>query len=148
MNKRMEKEFNDITNNPPKGVALKKTQEPNKWELTLTGPEGSVYSGHLFKVLCVFPDNYPFKMPDFIFETMIWHPNVTSDKGEICKEMLGEKDWVPTKQVKSIIEVIASMLAEPNNDAALNHEASKQYKENKAEFDKNAKEYIHKYCKN
>lgn len=87
-------------------------------------------------------------MPDFVFETMVWHPNVTHDKGEVCKEMLGEKEWVPTKQVKTVIEVIASMLAEPNIDSAINNDASKQYKENRPEFNKCALEYINKYCKN
>lgn len=55
MNKRMEKEFNDITTNPPKGVSLKKGNELSKWEITIVGPEGSVYHGHNFKVLCIFP---------------------------------------------------------------------------------------------
>ncbi|KAL4475203.1 hypothetical protein ABPG72_018860 [Tetrahymena utriculariae] len=146
MNKRMEKEFADISNNPPKGVSIKKGVDQTKWEITITGPEGSVYHGHNFKVICNFPENYPFKMPDFAFETMIWHPNVT-DKGEVCKEMLGEKEWVPTKQVKTIIEIIASMLAEPNVDSAINNEAAKQYKTDPKEFEKKAKEFINQYCK-
>lgn len=69
-------------------------------------------------------------MPDFVFETMIWHPNVTPDKGEVCKEMLGEKEWVPTKQVKSVIDIISSMLANPNVDSAINNDASNEFKGN------------------
>lgn len=147
MNKRMEKEFADVTANPPKGVVIKKAPEGNKWEIHVTGPEGSVYAGSHFKVICTFPENYPFKMPDFHFETMIWHPNVTHDKGEICKEMLGEKEWVPTKQIRSVVDIIVSMLTSPNNDVSINHDAAKQYKENQAEFAKHAKEYMAKYCK-
>lgn len=146
MNKRMEKEFNDLKANPLPGVTVAKTDLPNKWQVTIAGPEGTVFSGHKFIVNCIFPENYPFKMPDFVFETLIWHPNVTHDKGEVCKEMLGEKEWVPTKQVRTVIDIISNMLAAPNNDSAINHDASKQFKENLDEFNKHATEYIKKYC--
>jgi ubiquitin-protein ligase len=46
------------------------------WYVTLIGPADSLYEGGKFKVSVKFPDNYPFKMPVFKFETRIWHPNV------------------------------------------------------------------------
>lgn len=43
--------------------------------------------------------------------------------------------------------MLASMLTAPNVDSPINNEACNQYKNNKAEFEKNAKEYIKNYCK-
>ena len=83
MNKRIDKEFNDLVNKPIDGVKVEKCPEvTNKWILNLTGPPNSVYEGANFKVSCTFPDNYPFKMPEFKFDTLIWHLNVT-EEGEM-----------------------------------------------------------------
>ena len=44
MNKRIEKEFNDLVNNGPSGVKVEKSpNENNKWIFYLAGPPNSVY---------------------------------------------------------------------------------------------------------
>lgn len=43
MNKRIEKEFNGVVGDPPKGVQVKKAPEAGKWEIILDGPENTVY---------------------------------------------------------------------------------------------------------
>jgi len=53
-------------------------------------------------------------MPHFRFETKIYHPNIKEDTGEVCQEMIGEKDWVPTKKIKGVIELLVGMLINPN----------------------------------
>ncbi|EGR30638.1 ubiquitin conjugating enzyme, putative [Ichthyophthirius multifiliis] len=145
MNKRMEKEFADLTANAPQGIKVEKSNENNKWIFHVEGPQDSVYAGANFKISCTFPENYPFKMPEFKFDTLIWHPNVL-ENGEVCKEMLGEKEWVPTKQIKGVIEILVNMLAQPNLDSAINNEALKQFKEDPDTFKKTAQQWVAKHC--
>jgi len=38
----------------------------------------------------------------------------------MCQEMLGEKEWLPNKKVKDIIETILGMLAHPDVNSAIN----------------------------
>jgi ubiquitin-protein ligase len=37
-----------------------------------------------------FPENYPFKAPQFIFTTKIFHPNINED-GTLCEDMIETK---------------------------------------------------------
>jgi|JI6StandDraft_1071083.scaffolds.fasta_scaffold1767898_1 ubiquitin-protein ligase len=43
--------------------------------------------------------------------------------------MLGEKEWLPNKKVKEIIETILGMLAHPDVTSAINLEAANQVKQ-------------------
>ena len=77
MLRRMEKEFGDITKDPINGVVIEKDpQNQLYWNVLIAGPADTPYVGGQFKVRVTFPENYPFRMPDFKFETLIWHPNV------------------------------------------------------------------------
>ena len=56
----------------------------------------------------------------------------------MCQEMLGEKEWLPNKKVKDIIETMLGMLAHPDLHSAINIEAAEHVK--KGTFDEVAKE--------
>lgn len=43
--------------------------------------------------------------------------------------MLGEKEWLPNKKVKEIIETILGMLAHPDVNSAINLEAANHVKQ-------------------
>ena len=47
------------------------------------GPASSPYEAGKFEVNIKFPEQYPFKPPDFKFKTPIYHPNIT-ESGEVC----------------------------------------------------------------
>ena len=42
----------------------------------MAGPQGSIYAGGTFRILCNLPEKYPFKPPEIKFETKIYHPGV------------------------------------------------------------------------
>ena len=49
---------------------------PNLWIIHIKGPEKTAYEKGNFKVKCIIPVDYPFKAPELMFETKIYHPNI------------------------------------------------------------------------
>jgi len=61
--------------------------------------------------------------------------------------MIGEKDWVPTKQIRSVLEKIVNMMAHPNIESAINEEACVQYTKDFKKFEQVAREWTRIYAK-
>ncbi|KAF2665675.1 ubiquitin-conjugating enzyme [Microthyrium microscopicum] len=147
-NKRVLKEFSDCSTNPPPGCKVSLVDEANfkEWNVLIDGPANSPYAGGRFKVNFVLPDDYPFKPPVVTFKTKIYHCNVTNDAtGSVCIAMLKPDAWKPASMCKQVIEAIRGLLIVPNVDDPLELEIATQYKENRVEFDKKAKEWTKKY---
>jgi len=68
------------------------------------GPAESPYEGGTFIVDFVFPADYPFKAPEIKFLTKIYHPNIKTDTGEICADIINS-NWAPTLDVMHCLEV-------------------------------------------
>ena len=58
------------------------------WKGYIEGPQGTPYEGGLFQVDIVLPPEYPYKPPKMKFDTKIWHPNISSQTGAICLDIL------------------------------------------------------------
>ena len=116
----------------------------NHWQVIISGPKGTPYEGGVFKVDVKFPPTYPFAFPEVRFLTRIYHPNVKED-GEICREMIGEKDWMPNTKFITVINTLVSMIIHPNLDHPINLEAGQDFKE--GTFVQKAKEFTNKYAK-
>lgn len=137
----------------------------------LDGPEGSPYAvwnpylppsplvldaailtlrhqGGKFKLHLNLPAEYPFKPPTVTFKTRIWHPNVTFDeKGSICIGILKTDAWKPSSKIMSVLTAVQQLLVEPVPDDAVEAAAGEKFKNNRKEFDKEAREYTKKYAK-
>jgi hypothetical protein len=50
---------------------------------TVQGPPGTVYEGGVFAVSIVLPGLYPYELSRIMFKTKIFHPNVSSQTGDI-----------------------------------------------------------------
>jgi Ubiquitin-conjugating enzyme len=50
---------------------------------TVQGPPGTVYEGGVFAVSIVLPGLYPYELPRIMFKTKIFHPNISSQTGDI-----------------------------------------------------------------
>eukprot|EP00331_Platyophrya_macrostoma_P001822 CAMPEP_0176423424 /NCGR_PEP_ID=MMETSP0127-20121128/10275_1 /TAXON_ID=938130 /ORGANISM="Platyophrya macrostoma, Strain WH" /LENGTH=153 /DNA_ID=CAMNT_0017804371 /DNA_START=43 /DNA_END=505 /DNA_ORIENTATION=- len=124
--KRLLKEYNDLTTNTPDGVVVTSDSPGLHWDVLFSGPSETPYEGGTFMVKIEFPDNYPFKPPKAKFITKIYHPSIKQDTGEICQDIY-EKDWVPTKTMKGVIEILKSMLVAPNTETPLEAEIGNEY---------------------
>lgn len=119
-----------------------------KWDVTLEGPAGTVYEGGVWKLALVLPDDYPFKAPQVTFATRIYHPNVTNDSlGNICLAMLKPENWKPASKIRGVLEAVRNLLVEPQPDDPLEPRIADEYKNGRAEFDKNAQQYVERYAK-
>lgn len=55
---------------------------------TIVGPKDSPYEGGVFHVDIRIGEQYPFAPPKMQFITKVWHPNVSSQTGAICLDIL------------------------------------------------------------
>lgn len=120
------------------------------------GADGTVYEGLTFRLSLNFGTEYPFKAPVVKFETSCFHPNVDL-QGNICLDILKEKwsgigivnshdsslqanitlcsieiirRWkigAAAYSVRTVLQSIQSLLADPNNDSPLNVQAAKMW---------------------
>ena len=94
------------------------------------------------------PTDYPFKPPVVSFQTKIYHPNVTNDdKGSMCLGMLRTDHWKPPTQIRAVLDMVRSLLIEPNLDDAIEPSIADQYKTNRKEFDKTVQDWVKRYAK-
>ncbi|KAF2761311.1 putative ubiquitin conjugating enzyme [Pseudovirgaria hyperparasitica] len=147
--KRIVKELGEITSSPPDGMRVRLVDESDVhiWEIFMDGPEQSVYSGGTFRLVLTLPKDYPFKPPILAFQTKIYHPNVSNDdKGSMCLGMLRSDEWKPPNKILAVLNMARNLLVEPNPDDAVETGIAEQYKSNRKEFEKTAKDWTKKYA--
>ena len=72
------------------------------WKGILTGPEDTQYSGGRFQIDIQIPSDYPYKPPKRKFDTKIWHPNISSQTGAICLDIL-KNEWSPALGIRTAL---------------------------------------------
>ena len=110
--RRIQKELNEITREPPMNCAAGLKNESNlfEWEAIITGPEGSPYAGGVFFVNIKFPQGYPYHPPTLNFDTTIYHPNFDSS-GKVCIDIL-KNNWSKGVSISNVLEAVSSILTE------------------------------------
>jgi ubiquitin-protein ligase len=81
------------------------------------------------------------------FQTKIYHPNVSNDdKGSMCLGMLRRDEWKPPNKIAAVLNMTRNILIEPNTDDAIETAIADQYKNDRKEFNKVAKEWVKRYA--
>ncbi|KAL8900992.1 MAG: hypothetical protein Q9207_005427 [Kuettlingeria erythrocarpa] len=149
MSKRVQKEYRELHENPPQDmkVTLVNDDDLYLWEIMLSGPEDSPYAGGRFKIHVSLPIEYPFKAPQIIWKTKIYHPNVEDEKGSMCLGMLRDGSWKPNSKMSAALEYVRQVILEPDPDDATEQAIAREYKEDRKEFAKKAKQWTKDYAK-
>jgi len=86
------------------------------WKGYINGPEDTVYQGGLYQIDIQLPPEYPYKPPKMKFETKIWHPNISSQTGAICLDILKD-EWSPALTIRTALLSLQALMcaAEPND---------------------------------
>jgi len=108
------------------------------WKGYLKGPDATPYEGGFFVLDITIPSEYPYNPPKIKFETKIWHPNVSSETGCICLDVLG-KEWSPALSIRTALLSIQALLSAPEPSEPQDAEVANMYTGNREEFDQTAK---------
>ena len=146
LQKRLVNELSDLAADPPPNCSCAPVDEDNiyRWNATIQGPEESPYARGVFFLRIDFPQEYPFKPPRIVFDTKIYHPNI-STKGTICLDILKDT-WSPALTISKVLLSVYSLLYDPNADDPLVPEIAYILKTNKSKFEASAREWTNKYA--
>ena len=143
--KRLQSEAKDILNNQV--YAYNGGPNPNnlfEWRCIVinTNPKSPYYQG-IYKLLLIFPEDYPFNPPKIEFQTRIFHPNILNQT--ICLDILKNK-WSPALNIEKILLSICSLLDDPNPNDPLNSTAANLFLNDYNEYFKYAQNINNQYA--
>ncbi|KAL7625307.1 hypothetical protein AAE478_004523 [Parahypoxylon ruwenzoriense] len=127
-----------------------------RWRLGLIVVNSeSAFNAGYFKAEMTFTEEYPYQPPTFRFLIGIYHPNVYPD-GNLCISILhnpgeditsGEQAserWSPLQGVESVLRSVLLLLDDPEINSPANVDAGVMYRDNRAAYNKKAKEIVEK----
>ena len=138
--KRVKKEATELASDSDScGVSAHPCGEDmTHWKGTITGPIGTPYEGGKFIIDIKLTPSYPFEPPKMVFDTKVWHPNVSSQTGAICLDIL-KKEWSPALTIKTALLSVQAMLAAPEPDDPQDAVVASEYKRSREKFNQTAK---------
>ncbi|KAK5648241.1 hypothetical protein RI129_003133 [Pyrocoelia pectoralis] len=146
---RLLREIAKITGSPPKGISLTSKDETlTAFEGSIIGPENTPYYKGIFNLEILIPENYPFSPPSMKFLTKLYHPNI-DENGRICLDLIKmppKGNWKPTIGLEGLLIAVKMLLEHPNPDDPLMMEIAKEFKNDKAVFERKAKKYTEEYA--
>ncbi|XP_051147567.1 ubiquitin-conjugating enzyme E2 27-like [Andrographis paniculata] len=108
---------------------------------TIPGPCGTPYEGGFYEIEIVLPGEYPYLPPKMRFITKVWHPNISSQTGAICLDVLG-RNWSPAQTMVSTLISLQALLSTPEPNDPQDAEVAKQYKDKHDEYVETARSWV------
>ncbi|XP_062207949.1 ubiquitin-conjugating enzyme E2 27-like [Phragmites australis] len=93
---------------------------------TIAGPRDTPYEGGTFIIDIRLPSGYPFEPPKMQFITKVWHPNISSQNGAICLDILKDQ-WSPALTLKTALLSLQALLSAPAPDDPQDAVVAQQY---------------------
>lgn len=136
---RVKKELKDCNKDEDSGISVSLEDESNllHWKGQISGPKGTVYEGGKFAIDIKLPGEYPFVPPKMKFDTKIWHPNISSESGAICLDIL-KNEWSPALTVRTALISLQALLSAPEPDDPQDAVVAKMYKNDYETFKQTA----------
>ncbi|CAB9499634.1 conjugating enzyme E2 [Seminavis robusta] len=113
---------------------------------TIPGPQGTPYEGGIFEIDIVLPKQYPFEPPKMKYITKIWHPNISSQTGAICLDILKDQ-WSPALTIKTALLSLQALMCSAEPGDPQDAEVAKMYMGDRKKFDSTAKFWTETYAK-
>jgi len=143
---RLKKELAEIQKDTESGISVAAVGGiATHLEGIIKGPDSTPYDGGVFKVDIVIPDGYPFEPPKMKFLTKIWHPNVSSQTGAICLDILKDQ-WSPALTIKTALLSLQALLCTPEPNDPQDAEVANMYKSDRAQFLQTAQFWTEMYA--
>jgi ubiquitin-conjugating enzyme (huntingtin interacting protein 2) len=111
----------------------------------ILGSEDTPYEGGVFKISIEIPAQYPFEPPKMKFLTKIWHPNISSQTGAICLDILKDQ-WSPALTIKTALLSLQALLCAPEPTDPQDAEVAQMYLNKRDEFNQTAKFWTDMYA--
>uniref|UniRef100_A0A8D2LLZ7 Ubiquitin-conjugating enzyme E2 T n=1 Tax=Varanus komodoensis TaxID=61221 RepID=A0A8D2LLZ7_VARKO len=145
---RLKRELHLLTTEPPPAITCwQNGSRIDELTAQILGPANTPYEKGVFELEVIVPERYPFEPPKIRFLTPIYHPNIDS-AGRICLDVLRSPPkgaWRPSLNIAAVLTSIQMLMNEPNPDDPLMADISSEYKYNKQEFLRNARQWTGKY---
>jgi len=149
-NGRLRKELNEVGKvDKSSGVSAAAAGDGSDLRLLkgkINGPESTCYEGGIFEIDIKIPKQYPFEPPQMKFTTKIWHPNISSQTGAICLDILKDQ-WSPALTIKTALLSLRALLSSPEPNDPQDAEVAKMYISDRKKFEKTAKFWTETYAK-
>lgn len=113
---------------------------------TIPGPLGTPYEGGTFNIDITLPDGYPFEPPKMRFATKVWHPNISSQSGAICLDILKDQ-WSPALTIKTALLSLQALLSAPEPDDPQDAVVAQQYIKEQNTFISTARYWTEAFAK-
>ncbi|KAG2499182.1 hypothetical protein HYH03_002763 [Edaphochlamys debaryana] len=137
---RINKELKEIERDTASGVRVELRNGSDLQHLTgfVQGPKDTPYEGGIFKVEITLENSYPFVPPKMKFLTKVWHPNVSSQSGAICLDILKDQ-WSPALTLKTALLSLQALLSSPQPDDPQDAVVAKQFMSDHETYRKTAR---------
>lgn len=145
---RIKKELKDCSKDKEtSGLSVDLIDESNllHWKGQIKGPVGTPYEGGIFAIDIELPSDYPFVPPKMKYKTKIWHPNISSETGTICLDIL-KNEWSPALTVRTALISLQALMSAPEPDDPQDAVVAKQYKEDREGYNAQAKFWTETYA--
>eukprot|EP00808_Paulinella_micropora_P012544 g65135.t1 len=143
---RIKKEYAEVMKSKEAGLTVTLVGDSmTHWKGTITGPTNTPYEGGVFVVDIQIPKNYPFEPPKMRFDTKVWHPNISSQNGAICLDIL-KKEWSPALTLRTALLSLQALLSCPNPDDPQDAQVASQYKKDHKAFERTAKHWVESFA--
>jgi len=109
------------------------------------GPPDTPYDGGLFELCIDIPDTYPFNPPKVKFVTRLWHPNISSQTGTICLDILKDQ-WAASMTLRTVLLSIQALLNSPEPNDPQDAVVAKQCLSNPSMFKATARFWAQHYA--
>lgn len=113
---------------------------------TIAGPMGTPYEGGLFQIDIRLPAAYPFEPPKMQFMTKVWHPNISSQNGAICLDILKDQ-WSPALTLKTALLSLQALLSAPEPDDPQDAVVAQQFRRDYATYVSTARYWTEAFAK-